>query len=501
MKALSLFTRPIEALRNWRAPGREMFAAPSALTKEQALLDQMFGVIMHAPDPDEVLRSAGIRRPGLRIVETDDEVSAALDTRREALIGVPWRLEGGDNERLRLQIAAEIDPHVEALQRGAFAAVPYGYSVVEVIYRNAGGMAGIERVCEKPFEWFRPQQDGQLVYLDPNVSSAFGTGRVVDQRKFLLTVRNPTWRNPYGDALLSRAWWPWYVRQQGMQYWLRWLERYGTPLLIGKTDGDQQKMANSLAAALSSAAVAVGRGDDVQAVTPGSGAGHFENFDATIRRRFQTLILGQTLTTDASSGGSYSAAKVADHVREDRRNADIRLVQRTIQRLVDALWSFNGQNGQAPLFVMADGLGLEKERADRDAVLVEKLGVRLTPQYVAQRYDLAPEDFVMGAPAAAPAGSTGRLPDPGGDQFAAGRRRFTPVQQVIEAGVAARQIGHPIDPASVRSAVMAARDEQDLRDRLAALIPESDPSFADALERATFAAGVLGYVAAEEQRT
>lgn len=488
--------------------GRHTFAAPAAMTREQAMLDNFLGVMMSAPDPDEVLKRAGLQRHELRVIETDDEVAAALDTRREALVSTPWRLEGG-TARWRNELQAELAPHMDALLRGAFAAVPYGYSVVEVVYVNRpDGRAGIARLVEKPFEWFEPMSDGRLMYRD---TQRGGVAEPVDPRKFLLTVRSPTWRNPRGEALLSRAWWPWYARNQGMKYWMRWLERYGTPLLVGKTDSiDTQALAEKLAQATAAAAIAVGRSDDVMAVQPGSGAGHFETFDAAICRRFQKLILGQTLTTDASTGGSYAAAKVADAVRTDRRNADIRMCSATVQRLVDALWAFNGRAGEPPTFVMADDTGLEAERAARDAILTEKVGVRLSAEYIAERYDLEPGEFTMVDPApAAPqpaqngAGGPadgGQGQPPQGAQFSARKRVFTPVQQGIEDGLEKLQTVEPIPPELVRAAVLAARDEDDLRDRLAALIPQADPRFAQALERASFAAAVLGYVAADEQR-
>lgn len=489
------------------AAASERFAAPAPLTREQATMERMFALFATLPDPDEALRRAGILRHQLRAVEMDDEVSAAIDTRREALIGTPWRLEGG-TQRHRAAVQAELAPHAETLLRCAFSAVLYGYSVAEVIYRNDGARAGIASVSDKPLEWFVPLADGVGVRW----KRAGGPidGEPVDPRKFLLTVRQGSARNPYGEALLSRVYWPWWFRMHGWQYWMRWLERYGTPMLLGKTAGNPQAMAENLAAALAGSALAVGIGDEVSAIQSGAGTGHFEGFDAVICRRIQKMILGQTLTTDASTGGSYSAAKVADGVRNDRRNADIRLVSRTVQRLVDALWAFNGHGGEPPKFVMADDTGLEAERAARDAILVEKVGVRLAPEYIAERYDLEPGDFTMTDPAAAPAapqqqgaigpdaGSAGQPPQAA--TFGPGQRAFTPVQQGIEDGLQNLEVADPIPPELVRAAVLAASDEADLRQRLAALIPQADPRFRQALERASYAAAVLGYVAAEERQ-
>lgn len=503
---MSKITDRLAALFGARAP--TTFAAPGALTREQATLERMFTLLGSAPDPDEALRRAGIARHQLRCVEMDDEVTAALDTRREAVTGTPWRLEGG-TARWRAEIDAELRPHIESMLRGAFAAVPYGYSVIEVVYRNDGQRAGIAAAVEKPMEWFAPQPDGSLRYRAPDGPPG---GVPVDSRKFLLTARQPSYRNPYGEALLSRVYWPWFFRQHSWQHWMRWLERFGNPLLLGSTSGDPQAMANNLAAALSGSALAVGTGDTVSAVQPASGTGHFSDLDAVICRRIQKLILGQTLTTDASTGGSYAAAKVADGVRNDRRNADIRLVSATVQRLVDALWQFSGRAGEAPTFVMADDTGLEAERAARDAILVEKVGVRLTPEYIAERYDLEAGDFTMADldASAPPAGQEGHGGPNGGAegrpaQFAApgadsGERQFTPVQQGIEGGLDAIQTMEPIPPEVVRAAVLAARDEEDLRARLGVLVSQADPRFAATLERASYAAAVLGYVAADERR-
>lgn len=499
------------------------FAAPAGMLSEVARLDQILSIFGQMPDPDEALRRAGIQRHQLRVVEMDDEVTSNLDTRREAVTGTPWRLEGA-TARARSHIEAELDPHIEGLLRGAFAAVPYGYSVVEVVYANRpSGRAGIAKLAEKPLEWFIPNDDGiNLRYRDPEVSSA--QGDPVDPRKFLLTVRQGSMRNPYGESLLSRCYWPWYFRQHGWKHWMRWIEKYGTPILLGKTGGNPEEMATAMAAALSGSVMAVGAGDEVEAVSTGgsgTGTGHFSELDNVLCRRIQKTILGQTLTTDASSGGSYAAAKVADGVRTDRWAADLRLVTRTVQRLVDTLHAFSGFGGEAPQFVLADDTGLEVERANRDAVLVEKLGVRFTPSYIAERYDLDPGDFTMEAPRApspdAPAaGQDGQQSDaaqapatnPQADtsqraepaSFAATAARFTPVQSGIESSLEALDPGQPIAPDAIRSAVLAARDESDLRERLGRLVNERDPRFAATLARAQYAAAVLGYVAAEELR-
>jgi hypothetical protein len=62
------------------------------LAEEQAV-HQFVTWLTRFPDPDETLRKAGLTRASLRVLEFDDEVSQCIDTRREALIATPWRIE------------------------------------------------------------------------------------------------------------------------------------------------------------------------------------------------------------------------------------------------------------------------------------------------------------------------------------------------------------------------------------------------------------------------
>jgi len=78
--------------------------------------------------------------------------------------------------------------------------------------------------------------------------------------------------------------------------------------------------------------------------------------------------------------------------------------------------------------------------------------------------------------------------------------KFTADQQVIEDGVAdvLGNIDSPIDPAVIYEAVKAAKDYEDLADRLAVLMGSDSAEFEQHLERATFVADVLGFAHASD---
>ena len=248
--------------------------------------------------------------------------------------------------------------------------------------------------------------------------------------------------------------------------------------------------------------VAIPPGSTVETIAA-TQAGEFERFDATFARSIQKVILGQTLTSDVGSSGSYAAAKVHDSVREDKRNADIRLVSATVQELVNILAELNGL--QAVQFVMADGTGLEVERATRDATLVDKGVLKFTEQYLLDRYDFLEGDFTVPttpvpappAPPALPAPAAEPEDEPAAAALAAfAAPRFTAEQQVLEDGIDSvlQRLDSVIADAEIKAVIRLATSPRDLHDRLMVLLAGADGAdFQRTFERALFAADVLGY--------
>lgn len=471
------------------------------------------------PDTDKILQKAGISRTSLRAVAADDEVSQALDTRRDAVLATPWRIEP-DQGRAAKQLKTTLDPWIGRLVSGAFSATPYGYSVIEVVYRD-GPRVVIDDLQEKPFEWFRHSQlggwesrgndlefnpdllDGTWRYFSDD-GTAGAEGRPCDPRKFFVTVRQGSYYQPYGESLLSRLYWPILFRREGWSMWVRFLERFATPILTGQVQNPQDFVAKMQQAGIETA-FGVGAEEKITAAVSAH-PGEFEKLEHAIIRRVQRLILGQT----ASSGdaGGFSQGQQQENVRTDKRNADIRMITGTAQRIVDVLTELNGW--PAHKFVMADDTGLEADRAERDAKLLpvlEASKLKLTREYFTDRYDLTDEDLMD-----APEPPVTPPPLPGqqeqGTAFPTMRWQFArkpteaqaEVDRIIEAALAAVP-EHPLDPTKLRAAIDASSNEAELYENLAVFIDPDSDEFAQALERAAFAASVLGVVSASEGRT
>jgi len=435
------------------------------------------------PDIDETLNAAGIFRRDLKRLETDDEISTALETRLFGMMSTPWRFEGDDKTSIEF-IQEQITPILEPFMRNVWSAIPYGYNVSEVIYKPLdGGKIGINKVLYKPFYWFQPRSDGEL--------SPYGmVDDVLDTRfKFMLTRRNPTYVQPYGEALLSRLYWPWFYRQVGWEHWMRWLARYGTPPLIGEGVGNQlDLLREALSGAVDAAALAVPEGTKVTVANAAAGASHFPDFELAVTKRVQKLILGQTLTTDVGKTGSFAAAKVHDGVRDDKRLSDAKLVTGTVQHLVDALVALN--NLQPVTFVMEDGRELNPERATRDATLASAGIASFSRDYLLRAYDFDEDDLEDIAPQPKPAMSASF-------QFADGQPKFTPAQNDVESlgDATVAQSQSPISDDAIKMAIKSSETAEDMMNKLATLAEGYSPeAFAELTERALFAADVFGFV-------
>ena len=486
-----------------RSDATQFAASPKrdALFAEQAVTlftERLFGIA----DPDIVLRKLGKSRKDLETLEYDEEIAAALGTRFSAVASTPWRLEPFETDAHRFvwdEIAAVMDP----LMRTLWRAVPYGYSVAEVIYARRGPRIGLAGIHDKPMEWFRPQRDGSLLYLAPDHAEGVrvDTGAASDTGplKFLLARNAPTWRNPFGEALLSRLYWPWFFRANGWQFWARFLERFGAPLLVGSGNGNPDDLARMLASAVQSGAIATSSDTTVSAIAPGNAGQAFEAFASAVDKRIQKVILGQTLTTDITGGGSYAAAKVQDDVREDRKRADVRMIAAVVQRLVNALWALNRFPGDAPVFVMEAGEGLSADRAERDLKL-SQAGAVFSDDYFVRAYDFEPGEVTARAPVATAQGAAPAFRAPHDAlTFASLPRAERAGQAAIDklADDAVAQAGSPIDPDDIRAALAAATDEDDLIERLGKLAADLPaPAFRDLTERALFAADLIGYQSA-----
>ncbi len=459
----------------------------SSLYTEQAQ-SQLITMMSRAPDLDETLRKAGIKRHHLYKLLSDDEIYQAVDTRVSALRAVPYSLypsEGKQAEFIFKQLAKHADNLLKTHIKAAF----FGYVVQEgICEQTTDGYVGYGQIIEKPMQWFEPKTDGTLRYFPDNGAGGLD-GLIVDtEYKFFYTVNDPTYMQPQGDAILSRLYWPWYFRQAGWKFWAKFLERFGSPILVGKSS-DATEMMNGLLNAHGSAVVAIDLDDSVEALGAASGnSGQgFDTFEKAIVRRINKVILGQTLTSGTDGSGSRALGEVHNEVRMDKLHSDIRLVNPVLQHFVNAICDLNGFERHE--ITLATEKSLVKERAERDKILNE-IGVEFTDTYFQDKYSLDADHFKMRV-ASAPTAQFTALPAKA-FSFKADAQKITPEQQEIDNLAPASY--SLLDTEQIKALVLASNSAEDLQSKLFELLPSASiEQFNEVLSQALFTADMLGY--------
>lgn len=447
--------------------------------------------ISRLPDLDETLRKAGIQRHRLEVLLDDDEIAQVTETRLDALLATPYRIEPNDTKEAEL-LKLELEEWFVEIATSAHNALFFGYSVQEAIYTQKVNRIGLGWIGEKPMEWFEPKSDGRLIYRPD------GTGfeQIVDQSfKFFLTQRKATFKKPYGKALLSVLYWLFFFKQNGFKFWAKQLERFGTPILLGKVkDGDDSDIAAMNSALLSAHAqsvVSIDADDDVQILSGdknGSAGSSFEVFNSILMKQIQKVVLGQTLTSGNDGGGSRALGEVHENVRKDKLKSDIRLITPTVQAVVNALCDLNGW--QRHKVIIGDGKSLNKDQADRD-VKLKNAGANLTPQYFQREYGLQDGDI---AEAQEQLPKTFSAIPKQAFSFKADVQKIDPNQQEVDSMV--DDIDKTLfSESELLKVVETVKDTSELQEKLYSLMSgESVEKFNATMVRALYLFDVVGYV-------
>jgi phage gp29-like protein len=433
----------------------------------------------------------------------DDEIAQAMETRLDAVLNAPWRFVEDHGEQTVFLKELFTRWHAEIVS-GAWEACPYGYSVMEANYAlTSDNKFTLGEIVVKPLEWFEPKNNGELIYRQEQTEIDVNSRYPL---KFFLTRRKPTFKQPYGDPLLSKLYWLWFFRTNTTKFWVKFLERFGSPLLVGKVGASNRKqedidaMTSALLNAHAQSVISINKEDDVATVGTnfsGAGSSAFEAFDNVLTRRIQKVVLGQTLTSGTDGVGSRALGEVHNDVRLDKRNSDLRMITPTIQELIDALCLLN--NFEKHTIILGGEQDLKVAVVDRD-IKLKSLGVEFNDQYVMETYGIKAEHFKM---------STGGIPlntqfsalPRKAFSFAAGSKKPSVEQQEVEE-LTDRQKGiELLNQQQVNELLQSSETPEALAFNLMKMMPGTSVSqFTANLEMALYAGDVLGYVTAQSEK-
>lgn len=366
-------------------------------TRKRAL--NFYSLANILPDPDIVLRKQGKDMKIYKELLCDSHVFACVQSRKAGVLSLEWEINRGldkdENAELIENLLKKLDIH--KLISDILEATQYGFQPLEIIWkRTKNGHIFPEKIVAKPPEWFCFDDDNNLKFR----TKENYYGEDIPEKKFLLVQNNPSYNNPYGERTLSRVFWPVTFKKGGMKFWVIFTEKYGMPHLIGKHPrGSTKEETNSLADMLESMvqdAIAVIPDDssvEIQEANKTSSADIYEKLIDKMNSEISKAVLGQTLTTEIGSNGSYAASNTHMEVRKDIVDSDKKLVESTINQLIQWIYEINfSSNSEIPVFEMYEPEDVDLTLAQRDKILYDT-GVNFTKEYFIKTYGLEEEDF------------------------------------------------------------------------------------------------------------
>ncbi|QAZ66761.1 phage portal protein family protein [Solidesulfovibrio carbinolicus] len=471
----------------------------AGLLGEVAVAPASWGTLGLLPDPDPVLRERGDDVKVLEDLTADGKVCSSIQGRKIKTLNKrdyrfsPGKADGQEPTPEAKRLCDDLTRDLErvdlyALFSQVLDAPYYGFTPTEILWRRDGDRLRVRDLVPKPREWFVFDVDGALCFRGEDAI----VGDKVHPFKMMVSRHFPTFKNPYGLRLLSRCLFPVAFKRGGIEFMMRFAEKFGMPWVVGEArpgalEPERRDMLASLSAMVRDAVAVVSGGSKVhiESVEGKATGGIHLSIVGYMDAAIAQVIQGQTLTQEIGSKGSYAASQTHYDVLTDYAEADQTLV---VTGMNDLAWMYgqvNAPDALTPVFAY-----VEPEDLDKKATLGKKLydlGARFKAPYF-ESFGLTSEEFSVAAVAAGPEN---------GEAFAAGEDRFTPDQQAVERLVAEalKEGGQAVRAQAGRIVDLMERAEswEDAELLLLEAFPDLDNGdFQKTVEAAQVAADLLG---------
>ncbi len=252
----------------------------------------------------------------------------------------------------------------------------YGFGVYEINWEFENGFF-IPTLVERNYKNFI-LDNGKIKF------NGLGFSEDIEFHKVIAATYKAKPNKPYGQPLIQTLFWLVEFKNASLQFWMELLERFGTPWVIGKTEGDKNALAEEIYNMLGGDGAVIDTEDDIKIETAKDG-GNFKELVEYIDNQIREVILGGNLTANVQ-GGSLAAANVHNEVREDLAQADENIVNQIIRELI---WIFQEFNKTTTVIKgkLKDKDDPNKELADRDKIIYD-MGYKPTKEYIETTYNI-----------------------------------------------------------------------------------------------------------------
>lgn len=152
------------------------------------------------------------------------------------------------------------------------------------------------------------------------------------------------------------------------KFWAKFVERFGNPLLVGKSSKSLEGMLKALLNAHASSVMFINADESVEAINSLKMVQqHLSHLIKKIERSIQKLVLGQTLTSGTDSSGSRSLEKFILKCKTIKLTLTFAWLHQRFRQWLMHCVVLNGW--ERHLIVIGDEKSLNAPKADRDVKL------------------------------------------------------------------------------------------------------------------------------------
>jgi len=336
---------------------------PKSPSTQELTSDQNFGeAVGSLPNPDPILRSAGIAESTYQEMMFDPQIFSAFQKRKRKINKLKYRIEG-DDETVNEIIKETIDKlDMNKLITGMLRAIPLGYAVSELIWEVVDGSWTIIEIKNRNNKKFKFNTLGEMTYQGEEEEEIAPYGKFVLHRNDFEDDGNP-----YGTSLNARCYWYWRFKKHGWKIWGQYLEKFGDPALVMKTtetnDDKITEQGNQLDSVAGGSNIVIGIDESVDALTVSSGNVDYNEYTEKADKQISKIYLGSSMLMDETTTGTYATAVEHGDNLSEITFSDATSISETIRvAIIEPLVRFNlGEDKDVPYFVLYDDTGLDEE--------------------------------------------------------------------------------------------------------------------------------------------
>ncbi|ELH5792125.1 DUF935 family protein, partial [Campylobacter jejuni] len=234
---------------------------------------------------------------------------------------------------------------------------------------------------QRDFRNFGFNENDELVY------NGNGCEEIVEDKKAIYGLFGSNFLFKNGDALLTKLYFPVKLKNASLKFWMEFLERFGSPWAVAKTDSDPDALASEIHQMLNGDSAVIDKEEELDLIQPKAKANYNEIIDY-LDNQIRSVVLGANLSSQVS-GGSLAAAESHNQIRKDLAAQDGQIVLFILNRAIKFFKEINHFKDELYVQFFSEAEP-KSELCERDLKLFN-MGFCFDEEYIKNTYNVEGE--------------------------------------------------------------------------------------------------------------